>query len=289
MSDFKLSTPVAFFIFNRPHTTAQVFEQIRQAKPAQLLVIADGPRAGHPDDVENCAATRAIIEQVDWDCEVTKNYADTNLGCKIRVAGGIDWVFDLVEEAILLEDDILPHPTFFRYCQELLEKYRHDERIMMISGCNFLFGNRRTTNSYYYSYCVHCWGWATWRRAWRHYDVNMALWPEFRDGGLLQDVLGANNTSAPTWYKFLEATYQGQINSWDFQWVFTCWTQNGLSIMPNANLVANIGFGPGATHTMDTGSITANLPTVAMDFPLSHPRFIVRDTVADNYEQQLSI
>jgi hypothetical protein len=283
---FKLTTPLAFFIFNRPDTTTRVFEQIRQAKPVKLLVVADGPRATHPDDEGKCAAARAVVEQVDWDCEVMKNYADTNLGCKTRMSSGLDWVFDTVAEAIILEHDTLPTSTFFRFCQELLEKYRDDQRIMMISGCNFQFGNRRTEDSYYFSRYVHCWGWAGWRRAWQSYDVNMALWPMIRDGGWLNDILDTD-TGTEYWNRFFDATYLGYIDTWDYQWVFACWAQNGLSIMPNVNLVANIGFGSEATHTGNTASNVANLPVTAIDFPLEHPAFIVRDAFADKFTQEL--
>ena len=152
------STPVAFIIFNRPDTTKRVFAEIAKARPPKLLVIADGPRADHPADVEKCAAVRAIIDGVDWDCEVLKNYSDVNLGCKRRVSSGLDWVFDTVEEAIILEDDCLPHPTFFRFCEEMLEKYRDDKRIAMISGDNLQFGRKRTGYSYYFSRYPHIWG-----------------------------------------------------------------------------------------------------------------------------------
>jgi hypothetical protein len=165
MADFQLTTPVAFLIFNRPDTTAKVFEAIRQAKPPKLLVVADGPRPDRPDDIEKCKAARGVVEQVDWDCEVLRNYSDVNLGCKKRVSSGLDWVFNTVEEEIILEDDCLPHPTFFRFCEELLDYYRHDERIMVISGDNFQFGRNCTEYSYYFSRYNHCWGWSTWRRS----------------------------------------------------------------------------------------------------------------------------
>ena len=132
-----METPVVFVIFSRPETTARVFEAIRQAQPAMLLVIADGPRPDRPEDVERCAATRAIIEQVDWDCEVLKNYADENMGCGKRPASGFTWAFEQVEQAIILEDDCLPHPSFFTYCETLLDYYRHDTRIMHINGNNY--------------------------------------------------------------------------------------------------------------------------------------------------------
>ena len=178
MSDFQLTTPVAFLIFNRPDTTARVFEAIRQAKPPKLLVVADGPRPDRPDDVEKCKAARAIIDRVDWACEVLTNYSDLNLGCGKRPATGITWVFEQVEEAIIFEDDCLPHPSFFRFCEELLNYYRHDERIMVISGNNFQFGRNRTDDSYYFSRYNHIWGWASWRRAWEYFDYDLKLWPK---------------------------------------------------------------------------------------------------------------
>lgn len=285
MSNFKLTTPIAFFIFNRPDTSRQVFEQIRKAKPPKLLVIADGPRVGRPDDAEKCAATRAIVEQVDWDCELLTNYSAVNLGCKERMSTGLDWVFNTVEQAIILEHDTFPHLDFFRFCQELLDRYQQDERIMMISGCNFQ-DSSRTKNSYYLSRHVHCWGWASWRRAWQHYDVTMALWPEFRDEGWLFDAL-RDATSTYYWNKIFELTFQGYINTWDYQWVFACWQQNALDILPIVNLVSNIGFGPDATHTGNQASRAANVPVHHLGFPLKHPAFMVRDALADDFTQEL--
>lgn len=173
--------PIIFMIFNRPDTTKQAFETIRAAKPKKLLVVADGPRPGKPGEADKCAATRAIIEEVDWDCEVHRNFSDMNLGCRQRVASGITWAFSLVDKAIILEDDCLPSQSFFRYCAELLDRYEHDDRVMMVSGNNHLFGHTDVAESYYFSRYPHCWGWATWRRAWMKYDLNMSQWPELRD------------------------------------------------------------------------------------------------------------
>lgn len=155
MIDWRLTTPVAFLVFNRPDTTIRVFEEIRRARPPKLLVVADGARADRPGEAEKCAQVRAIVEQVDWECGVLKNYADDNMGCKRRISSGLDWVFANVEEAIILEDDCLPHPSFFRFCEELLRRYRDDERVMMISGDNFQFGKKRTDYSYYFSKYPH--------------------------------------------------------------------------------------------------------------------------------------
>lgn len=274
------STPVVFIIFNRPDTTKRVFAEIAKARPPKLLVIADGPRADHPDDAEKCAAVRAIIDGVDWDCEVLTNYSDVNLGCKRRVSSGLDWVFDTVEEAIVLEDDCLPHPTFFRFCEEMLEKYRDDERIAMISGDNFQFGRKRTGYSYYFSRYTHIWGWASWRRAWDNYDVDMKIWPEIREGRWLEDLLGAKK-SVWYWKYIFKNVYNGKIDSWAYQWTFSCWIQSALTVLPNVNLVSNIGFGMKAVHTKVSNEF-AEMETEAMRFPISHPNYILRDSAADS-------
>ncbi|NTW58820.1 MAG: N-acetyl-alpha-D-glucosaminyl L-malate synthase BshA [Nitrospirae bacterium] len=279
--EFQLQTPVAFLVFNRPDTTQQVFAEIRRARPPKLLVIADGPRPDRPDDAEKCRAVRALIEQVDWPCEVLKNYSDVNLGCKRRVSSGLDWVFDTVEEAIILEDDCLPDPTFFRFCQTLLEKYRDDERVMMISGDNFQFGRNRTGYSYYFSRYTHIWGWASWRRAWKHYDVSMDLWPVIRDERWLEAILDGPAT-VRYWRSIFERVHNGAINTWDYQWTFATWIQNGLVVLPEVNLVTNIGFGQQATHTA-SASRFSNMATSAMHFPLSYPAFVLRDANADDY------
>ena len=246
-----------------------------------MLVIADGPRADRPGEAEKCSITRSIIEKVDWPCEVLKNYADVNLGCKVRVSSGLDWVFNTVEEAIILEDDCLPHPTFFRFCEELLDKYRDDERVMMISGDNFQFGRKRTLYSYYYSHYAHIWGWSSWRRAWKKYDVTMQLWPEIRNGNWLGDLFD-NRRSVRFWKMIYDKVYKGDINTWDFQWTFACLVHHGLVILPNSNLISNIGFNNEATHT-EAGSKFANMKSEPMLFPLHHPPYIARDTLADAY------
>jgi len=279
MTGWQLTTPVAFIIFNRPDTTAQVFAEIAKAKPPQLLVIADGPRSDRSGEAALCAAARSIIERVDWDCEVKTNFAARNMGCKLRVSSGLDWVFDNVEAAIILEDDCLPDPSFFRFCQEILEKFRDDNRISAISGNNFQFGNQRTNHSYYFSRFNHIWGWATWRRAWNNYDVSLAAWPQARDGGWLQDILG-DSRHASYWGRLFQRVADGEIDTWDYQWVFASWISNALSILPNVNLVSNIGFGPAATHTT-RGSPFANMETETMQFPLCHPDFVIRDAQAD--------
>jgi hypothetical protein len=276
-----LQTPVAFIIFNRPDVTDRVFRTIRQAKPKKLLVIADGPRLDRPNEAEKCAAARAVIDRVDWDCEVLTNYSAINLGCKRRVSSGIDWVFSQVEEAIILEDDCLPAPSFFQFCEALLEKYRHDERIMMISGDNFLSQDKQLENSYYFSKYPHIWGWATWRRAWQHYDVEMSSWQEFRDRGLLKFICN-DPVESEYWLKIFNDVANDRIDTWDYQWVYTCWQQSGMSIVPSVNLISNIGFGDDATHTVGT-SPWAEMKVGNIQ-NIRHPSFVLNDLDADTYD-----
>ena len=276
-----MKTPVALIIFNRPETTQKVFHAIRDAKPPQLLVIADGPRVDRPEEAKRCNAARAIIEQVDWKCEVMQNYSEINLGCRARVASGLDWVFNTVEEAIILEDDCLPHPTFFQFCEELLDYYHDDQRIMAISGDSSRAGRRRTDYSYYFSKSTPIWGWATWRRAWQHYDVNLKLWPTIRSGSWLQDILH-DDRRVGAWEENFEKIYAHKIDTWDYQWTFACWVQNGLTAIASSNLISNCGFSEEATHTKDVSNPLANVATKAMRFPLHHSPFVIQDAQAEN-------
>jgi hypothetical protein len=280
MADFQLTTPVAFLIFNRPDTTARVFEAIRQAKPPKLLVVADGPRTDRPDDVEKCKDARAIIEKVDWDCEVLTNYSDVNLGCKSRVSSGLNWVFDTVEETIILEDDTLPEQTFFQFCDIMLSKYREDERIMMISGTNFLGKWKSNIQSYHFSYYGGIWGWASWKRAWKYYDRDMKLWADQEIQKRVRDVL-ASHRQFMSREKIFWAAFKGNIDTWDYQWGFARLVQSGLSIVPSVNLISNIGFGENATHTKSPNAELANLNTTSLEFPLKINPFVAVDREYD--------
>jgi hypothetical protein len=281
-----MKTPVVFLIFNRPDTTEKVFETIRQAQPAKLLVVADGPRSERSQDAQKCAATRAIIDRVDWDCEVLTNYSEINLGCRKRVSSGLNWAFKTVEEAIILEDDCVPHPTFFDYCEELLELYRYDTRIMSIGGLNVQFGRQQTPYSYYFSRYSHIWGWATWRRAWQLYDVDIELWSKIENSSLL-DQFWREPHALKYWKKLFQKAHQGEIDTWDYQWIFTCIINHGLSIVPKVNLISNIGFGEGATHTINASDSSkfSNLKTDELSFPLHHPPYVIPDLKADRFTQ----
>jgi hypothetical protein len=285
MNQQQLEVPVVLLIFKRPDTTQKVFEAIRQAQPTKLLVVSNIPQSHKTEDIQKCQEARAIIEQVDWNCEVLKNYAVTYLGCKERISSGLDWVFQNAEEAIIFEDDCVPHPSFFRYCQELLDYYRHDERVAAITGDNFQLNQQRTHYSYYFSRYTHFWGWATWRRAWQHYDVNMNLWEEVKSAGWLKDLLTDARTIS-WWSETFEATYVGRKDTWDYQWIFSCWLRNSLCVTPNVNLVTNLGFRADSAHNRDPYDWRANLKTVPMEFPLKHPKFMVRDSQSDSITQK---
>lgn len=273
---------VAFIIFNRPDTTRVVFEAIRSARPDRMFIIADGPRPNKEGEAERCAAARRIVDAgVDWPCEVYKNYSESNLGCRLRVSSGLTWVFEQVEHCIVLEDDCVPDPSFFPYCQSLLAKYRDDPRIMAISGDNFQLGRKRTKYSYYFSDIVHIWGWATWRRAWQKYDSELKMWPEIKRGNWLKDFLG-NDEQVRYWTNCFDSCVAG-LNTWDYQWVFACWANRGLCILPSVNLISNVGFHADATHTTNSGGAAANMPTQPIRFPLVDPPFIIRDREADQF------
>lgn len=276
-----LKTPVVLIIFNRPDTTSKVFEAIRQAKPSLLLVIADGPRSDRLNETEKCNQVRDIIKTVDWECKVLTNYSDTNLGCKNRISSGLNWVFDIVEEAIILEDDCLPHPSFFLFCEELLDRYRYDERIASISGQNVQLRPDNTGYSYYFSRYPHIWGWATWRRAWKNFDIEIKQWALVKNTKWLDNFL-TDKWVAYYWRKIFNNCYSGNITTWDYQWTFACWINNHLSITSSVNLVSNIGHIGESTHTSNANSRYANLSAEEVSFPLHHPPDIIRNIEADN-------
>ncbi|WP_158747911.1 glycosyltransferase family 2 protein [Acidobacterium sp. S8] len=263
------TTPVVLIVFNRPEPTRRVFAAIAKARPSRLLVIADGPRLDRLGESERCAEVRQIVSRIDWPCKVDTNFAAENMGCRRRVISGLNWVFSLVEEAIILEDDCLPDQSFFQYCTELLERYRENYHVGLIAGFNYE-GSFRYPRSYYFSLLVPIWGWATWRRSWEQYDERMEGWPEARRGDLLERLF-PNQSVIAYWEGIFDRMYDGTgPNTWDYQWTYTCWSRNWLNILPAKNLVQNIGFGEGATHTTNPHPIAA-IPADKMAFPLTHP------------------
>lgn len=264
-----MTAAVLLLIFNRPETTRRVFAAIRQARPDRLYIAADGPRAGRPDDAARCSEARTIATSVDWPCQVQTLFRQDNLGCKHGVAAGIDWFFAHEKEGIILEDDVLPQPSFFRFCNELLVRYRDDPTVSMISGCNLLGNSYHMAASYSFTRYMHIWGWASWRRAWSHYDVEMATWPSSESRTRLMRVLGRRENAIYYWSQIFDRVKQGRIDTWDYQWVYAAWMNDMLAVIPSRNLTENLGFGLDATHT--TGSMPAVIRIARpseMDFPL---------------------
>jgi len=275
-----VTVPVVLVIFNRPETTKRVFAEIRRYQPERLLVIADGPRGNRDGEAERCAATRRIVDQgVDWPCKIERCWSDTNLGCRKRVSSGLTWAFTRAESAIILEDDCLPDPSFFPYCEALLARYATDERIGSIGACNFLGRRHPRLDSYRFSRFSHVWGWASWSRAWDRYDVDMKAWPGLRNSSWLKGECG-DPTEEDFWRSVFDGVADGRIDTWDFQWTFANWANRMASIVPSVNLVANIGFGADATHTTATTS-WGTIPTMAIELELRHPTVIAIDHGAD--------
>jgi hypothetical protein len=269
-----LSTPILFLIFNRPDVTKLAFNKIREVKPKQLYLAADGPRKHKEGEIDLCKQARDIVlNNIDWDCEIKTLIREENFGCKKAVSSAISWFFENVPEGIILEDDILPDTSFFFFCEGLLKKYRDDERIMTISGVNFLHEWSNNDESYFFGH-GGVWGWATWRRAWAKYDLNIQDWSDVNLKSLINHAIGSNE-----WFdyyqKLLDDTYSGNLDAWGIQWLYTVWVNGGLAINPAVNLIKNIGFGADASRTHDTNSPAAKLQSQTIKFPLKHPKYFV--------------
>lgn len=272
-----METPILFIIFNRPDTTKQTFEAIKKIKPTKLYVAADGPRESVSTDKTRCEETRKIIEHVDWPCEVKTLFQEKNLGCKWGMITAIDWLFKNEEKGIILEDDCVPGESFFNFCTELLDYYKDNEEIMHISGNNYQDGVKRGDGSYYFSKYTSSWGWATWRRAWSKFHPALENFSFFDKNNLIKNI-PISKDAGKFWIKNFRYTMRRSDN-WDSLWMYTVWLNDGMSIIPNENLVKNIGFGEDATHTKEKTVETDinNLGTI------KHPSSIILNEEADEY------
>jgi hypothetical protein len=281
-----VKTAVALILFRRPDRAARVFERIREARPEKLFLIADGPRPGNDEDARGCEAARAVVERVDWPCDVVRDFADENLGLKRRIPTGIDRVFEETTEAIILEDDCLPHPSFFPYCAELLERYREDERVVHISGSKLL-RQPPAEASYHFSRYVHIWGWGTWRRAWRLFDVDLEDWhrlPRREREAVLRRMFELDDERR---YWGWAWDHSKEIGNWDHQWAYLCLRRGWLAISPNRNLISNVGFGEEATFATADPLGISERPLEGISFPLEHPEEVRRDVAADEEASRL--
>lgn len=268
-------TPVLLLIRNRPQLTSRVLEGIRRVRPVQLLVAADGP-----EDEQLCQETRRIVlKSIDWPCSISMRFSAIRLGCKKAVSEALNWAFELHEELIVLEDDCVPNLSFFLFCEQMLARYRTSPDVMQICGSN-LTGFIPGESSYYFSRFGPIWGWASWRRAWQTYDVNMACWPHVREKAQLGG--GCPEPFEAQWRRrVFDEVYTGLVDTWDYQWAFAKMIRKGLSIVPARNLISNIGFGVDATHTTDTRDPRSELPTNELSWPLVHPSSVDSSLQAD--------
>ncbi len=272
--------PILFLVFNRPETTDRVFQRIKEIRPAKLFVGADGPRADKEGEQQRCEAVRKLIlDGVDWPCEVKTLFRDHNLSCGPAVSQAITWFFANIEEGIILEDDTLPDPSFFIFCKTLLEKYRNDDKIKMISGNNFQNGKWRGDGSYYFSAYSHIWGWASWKKTWNEYDFTLGKITSNTFDKHLSEYF-EEKPVLDYWRKVFHQMKSAQINTWDYQLLFSIWRTNGISILPNQNLVSNIGFGTASTHTANEDDKTSKMAVSSLT-NIIHPKKIQIDKEAD--------
>ncbi len=250
--------PILFIVFNRPDTTAIVFQRIREIRPVKLFVAADGPRPTKEGETERCQVVRKIITKgIDWDCDVQFKFSDVNLGCGKAESSAMLWFFEIVGEGIVIEDDTLPDTSFFSYCKEMLAYYRNDESISMIGGNNFQNGKKRGDGSYYFSNMTHSWGYASWWRAWKDYDYSLATFDELKIKQIIERKFYKVD-ERHYWMKVYHNMLVGVYDTWDFQFLFKMWEKDTMCIIPNENLVTNIGFGNNATHTINADDPLAN-------------------------------
>jgi hypothetical protein len=276
---YQTKSAVLFVIFNRPDTTEMVFEAIKAARPKRLYIAADAPRPNFPDDKLLCKQTKEAVSKIDWDCEVKTHFRKKNAGCKDAVSSAVTWFFDNENEGIILEDDCLPANSFFKFCDNLLEKYRFDTRVRHITGCNLQFGKKWGTGTYYFSNRTHVWGWAGWKRAWKDYDKDLNKFSNDEIRGRMQNIY-QDPLVVESWVNIFNELKAGTINSWAYPLDFANFFNNGLVIIPNENLISNIGFNSNGTHTLHQDCVYANIPLSEVD-EIIDPLFILPEKQAD--------
>jgi len=284
--------PIIIFGFARPGSLRLVFDRVREARPSKLFIVLDYPREGRVDDLEGWTESKKIFEGVDWSCEVKRNYATKNMGCRDRIQSGLSWAFEHVDRLMILEDDCVPDPTFFRFCGDLLERYKDDTRVGMIAGCDEHFHVKEIDyfgDSYYFDRFSSIWGWATWRRAWLLNDTRMTYWPEFKKRFELMDGVFRNKLTTRYFKGFMNEWYLRTSGTWDGVWQATMYRQSMLCIHPTVNLISNYGCGvssreesrSGATRCAKRSNPWDRRPTVSMKFPLIHPMTMMPHIISE--------
>ena len=280
-----MNVPILYLVFNRPDLVRLSFELIREQKPKYLYIAGDGPRSNHETDEIKCKEVRSYIKKnIDWNCTIRTLFRDENLGCGMAVSQAITWFFNQVEHGIILEDDCLPDRSFFKFSEELLEKYQEDKRVYQIAGSNWQKGNIRGQGDYYFSAISSVWGWATWRDRWENYkykiDVSGSSWKKIKN-----NISRISSSKLETNYHLncFEKTQKGYIDTWDYQWRYLLFLKQALSVVPNINLITNVGHREDATHTTSSEHWRANLNTGKLTFPLTHPVEVKQNKKADKF------
>ena len=278
-----MTAAVLLIVFNRPAQTRSAIERLRQLRPRTLYVSADGPRPGNATDAERCAEVRALVDTIDWDCKLERRFLDENQGCRLGVSGAISWLFESEDRGIILEDDIVADPSFFPFCTELLDRYADDERVGIISGCNFTGGRATAEASYFFVRNLHMWGWATWRRVWQFVDLDMSDWNAHRRASFIRERYGAPWQTQQEWERHFDNTVnRKRMDVWDYQVCYALWRRGMLSVAPAVNLIDNDGFGADATHPQGSKpKCLIDSPTGTMAFPLRHPETVALHATAD--------
>jgi hypothetical protein len=282
-----MKTAVAFIVYSRPETTRRVFERIRKAKPPRIYLIADGPKV--PGQSSVCEEVRNIVESgIDWNCEFHRIYSDKNLGCARRAQTGLDLVFEQEDQAIILEDDTLPDPSFFKFCEELLFRYKYNDSVFHIAGMNMFPQLFRGNNSYCFTSIPNMWGWATWSRAWKHYDLQMKDWNNENKKQFLSKWCVTRSLQKGMGSMFDLHCDNDDPWTWDYQWFYACWRNGGMAVLPAKNIVSNIGIGPSATHTVNEIAIPL-FPSFLqfMNSPLTHPQKVERNLSIEKQYRKL--
>ena len=274
------SPPVLFKIFNRPSLTQRVFNEIRKAEPKKLFVSADGPREGNEKDIINCQKAREIINQVDWDCEVSTKFRESNLGSRKAIISGMNWFFESVDEGIILEDDDIASESFFSFCKELLEKYRFDDKVMQINGCFYLGDLKSFDESYYFSKLSSSWGWATWKQSWEHFDSEMTGYEDMKKNKEIEKYF--ENMEISKWMiSYFDEANMPSPRTWAQTWSYAIMKNNGLCVNPTTHMVTNIGFiDDAASETPEAYSIYSNYKIENMNH-INHPETVSYDVTND--------
>jgi hypothetical protein len=275
----KFDVPILIIAFNRYLTTKKVLNSLRDIKPKKIYLSLDFPRVGNANDIEEQKKIMSLFEDIDWECEVNINKQKENQGCKYGPAKAIDWFFENEDKGIILEDDIVAKSFFFKYCEELLEKYEFDDRVGLICGTNFASNRDSIGGSYDFSYYNHIWGWATWKRAWVKNEIEMDSWKQEGEGVIAK--IFSDIKSKKYWEYYFERAFQNKIDAWDYQWLYSCWKHDMLAILPKESLVENIGFGDNATHTFTAPKFVKNNKANEGNSSILHSKIILRNNNLD--------